>query len=77
MGNAMKWYRKLPFPVFSVLLSLAVGLVLWLSNVTNESAAIPPTVTDTRSPASNAGRRHCDSSGSTLTILLRSRNQAA
>jgi hypothetical protein len=36
----MKWYRKIPFPVISILLSLGVGLLLWLSNITSNSAAI-------------------------------------
>jgi len=36
----MKWYRQLPFAVYSVLLSLAVGLTLWLLRITGESAAI-------------------------------------
>jgi hypothetical protein len=35
-----KWYRQLPFAVYSVLLSLTVGLVLWATDITGESAAI-------------------------------------
>jgi hypothetical protein len=38
--DSMKWYRKLPFPVLSVLLSLGLGLGLWLTHITDESVAI-------------------------------------
>jgi hypothetical protein len=36
----MKWYRQLPFAVYSVLLSLGVGLILWLTKISGEEAAI-------------------------------------
>lgn len=36
----MKWTRQLPFGVYSVLLSMGVGLILWLTKITGEGAAI-------------------------------------
>ena len=36
----MKWRKQLPFGVYSVLLSIAVGLTLWLVQITGEAAAI-------------------------------------
>lgn len=36
----MRWYRQLPFGVYSVLLSMGVGLILWLTKITGEEAAI-------------------------------------
>jgi hypothetical protein len=36
----MKWYRQLPFAVYSLLLSMAVGLVLWLTKITGEAFAL-------------------------------------
>lgn len=35
-----KWYQQLPFAVYSVLLSLGVGIVLWATKITGEQAAI-------------------------------------
>jgi hypothetical protein len=36
----MKWYRQIPFAVYSTLLSLGVGVILWVTKVTEEWAAI-------------------------------------
>ncbi len=36
----MKWHKQLPFGVYSVLLSLGVGLILWITKVTDEGAAV-------------------------------------
>jgi hypothetical protein len=36
----VRWYRRIPFPVFSLLASLAVGLILWASGITGEAPAI-------------------------------------
>jgi hypothetical protein len=36
----MRWYRQLPFGVYSVLLSMGVGVILWLTDITGEEAAV-------------------------------------
>lgn len=36
----MNWVRQLPFAVYSVLLSIVVGVILWATGITSDSAAI-------------------------------------
>ncbi|GAA4882790.1 hypothetical protein GCM10023403_57670 [Pseudonocardia benzenivorans] len=35
-----RWYRQIPFPAISVVISLGVGVVLWATKITGELAAI-------------------------------------
>jgi hypothetical protein len=35
-----KWHQQLPFAVYSVLLSLGVGIILWATKITDEAFAI-------------------------------------
>ncbi|HEY0636812.1 MAG TPA: hypothetical protein VGD67_04135 [Pseudonocardiaceae bacterium] len=36
----MSWHKQLPFAVYSVLMSIGVGVILWLTKITSEEAAV-------------------------------------